>query len=72
MAFHPTTGQLWFTDTARDWQSDTYPPDEVNIITSAGQHFGYPYCASNNIADPDANPNGVYCNSSSAHIIIIL
>jgi glucose/arabinose dehydrogenase len=63
MAFHPNTSQLWFTDTAREWQSDDFPPDELNIVTQQGQHFGFPYCAGDNIPDPDANPNHLRGNN---------
>ena len=48
MAFHPVTGDLWFTDNGPSWpfeHPDTYdiPPDELNRATGAGQHFGFPY-----------------------------
>ncbi len=50
--WHPKTGQLWFTDNGRDRMGDDVPPDELNRITTDGQHFGYPYCHGTNIADP--------------------
>ena len=48
MAFHPVTGDLWFTDNGPSWpfeDPDTYdiPPDELNRATGSGQHFGFPY-----------------------------
>ncbi len=42
--FHPTTGELWFTDNGRDHLGDDIPPDELNHAPDAGMHFGFPYC----------------------------
>ena len=50
--WHPETGELWFTDNGRDRMGDDVPPDELNRITTDGQHFGYPYCHGTSIADP--------------------
>jgi glucose/arabinose dehydrogenase len=51
--FHPTTKQLWFTDNQRDWLSEDMPLDELNVVKSPGKdHFGYPYCHSGIMADP--------------------
>src|SRR6478672_7219428 len=50
--FDPKTGDLWFTDNGRDWLSEELPNDELNHVTKAGQHFGYPYCHQGNIPDP--------------------
>ena len=50
--WHPGTGQLWFTENGRDWLGDDVPPDELNVLTSNGQHFGYPFCHGGDIADP--------------------
>ena len=50
--FHPITGELWFTDNQRDWLSEDLPNDELNRLTKAGQHFGYPYCHQGDFADP--------------------
>jgi glucose/arabinose dehydrogenase len=51
--FHPKTGNLWFTDNQRDWLSEDLPEDELNHVTKAGQHFGYPYCHAGDFADPE-------------------
>ena len=53
LAFHPTTQQLWFTDNGRDMMGDDVPPEEVNIVTAKGQHFGYPFIHGGNIPDPE-------------------
>lgn len=52
-AWHPQTGELWFTDNGRDMLGDDLPPDELNRVASAGQHFGYPFCHGGDIADPE-------------------
>jgi len=52
-AWHPATGDLWFTDNGRDHLGDDAPPDELNHASGPGQHFGYPYCHGGNIADPE-------------------
>ena len=51
-AWHPGTGQLWFSDNGRDWMGDDIPPEEFNLITSPGQHFGFPYVHATDILDP--------------------
>ncbi|AJG18366.1 PQQ-dependent sugar dehydrogenase [Cupriavidus basilensis] len=51
--WHPATRQLWFTDNGRDMLGDDVPDDELNRVTRAGQHFGYPYCHAGNVADPE-------------------
>jgi glucose/arabinose dehydrogenase len=51
--WHPTTGELWFTDNGRDLMGDDVPPDELNHAPKAGLHFGYPYCHGGTIADPE-------------------
>lgn len=41
--WHPATGELWFTDNGADGMGDDIPADELNRVTRAGQHFGYPF-----------------------------
>lgn len=51
--FDPRTGDLWFTDNQRDWLSEDMPLDELNHVSRPGeQHFGYPYCHSGIMTDP--------------------
>nr|WP_257993439.1 PQQ-dependent sugar dehydrogenase [Cupriavidus pauculus] len=52
-AWHPASRELWFTDNGRDWLGDDQPDDELNRLTQAGQHFGFPYCHAGDIADPE-------------------
>ena len=49
----PATGDLWFTDNGRDWLGDDLPPDELNLASRKGQHFGFPFCHAGTIADPE-------------------
>ncbi len=51
--WHPETRRLWFTDNGRDWLGDNRPPDELNVLTARGQHFGYPFCHGRDISDPE-------------------
>jgi glucose/arabinose dehydrogenase len=50
--WHPTTGELWFTDNGRDWMGDDSPSCELNRITAPGQHFGFPYVHGGDELDP--------------------
>jgi len=51
--WHPVTKALWFTDNGRDMMGDDVPPDELNVATAKGLHFGFPYCHGGTIADPE-------------------
>jgi len=53
LAFHPKTGNLWFTDNGRDVLGEDIPSDELNHVTQPGMHFGYPYCHQGDIPDPE-------------------
>jgi glucose/arabinose dehydrogenase len=59
LTFHPGNGQLWFSDNGGDGLGDNRPSDEVNHVTAAGQHFGFPYCHQGDIADPKFGKEGV-------------
>ena len=52
-AWHPTTGEMWFTDHGRDWMGDDTPEDELNRMPRTGLDFGFPYCHANGVADKD-------------------
>lgn len=51
-AFHPDTGDLWFTDNGRDHLGDDLPPGELNRAAVPGLHFGFPYCHAGTVPDP--------------------
>lgn len=53
LAFHPDTGDLWFTDNGRDWLGDDMPSCELNRATGPGQHFGYPWRHGLAVVDPE-------------------
>ena len=48
----PETQDLWFTDNGRDMMGDDIPPCELNHLSKAGEHFGFPYCHGGDIPDP--------------------
>jgi glucose/arabinose dehydrogenase len=47
--FHPTTGNLWWTDNQVDGMGDDIPPGELNRQTAPGQHFGHPWYGGGNV-----------------------
>ncbi|WP_420318449.1 PQQ-dependent sugar dehydrogenase [Ekhidna sp.] len=51
--WHPDTNEMWFTDNGRDWLGNDEPPCELNRVSEAGQHFGYPYCHGGYFKDPE-------------------
>ena len=51
--WHPETGELWFTDNGRDMLGDDLPADELNRVSRAGLHFGFPYCHQGDSLDPE-------------------
>ena len=51
--WHPSTGDLWFTDNGRDMLGDDIPSCELNRADQDGMHFGYPYCHQGDLSDPD-------------------
>jgi glucose/arabinose dehydrogenase len=50
--WHPKTRELWFGDNQRDWLAEDMPQDELNRVTKTGENFGYPYCHSGIMTDP--------------------
>ena len=58
-AWHPVTGDLWFTDNGRDNISpdpnitDNLPSCELNHAPEPGMHFGYPYIHQGDTPDPE-------------------
>jgi glucose/arabinose dehydrogenase len=57
-AWHPDTGELWFTDNGRDMLGDDVPPCELNRASVRGQDFGFPYCHGGTVADPKFGDRG--------------
>lgn len=56
--WNPKTGNMWFTDNGRDMLGDDIPNCELNQITEAGQHFGYPYWHAGDVKDPEFGDAG--------------
>jgi len=52
-AWHPETGDLWFTDNGRDMMGDDMPSDELNHAPERGLHFGFPFCHQGDTLDPE-------------------
>jgi len=65
LAFHPETGELWFTDNGRDWLGDDIPSDELNHAPESGLHFGFPWCHQGDLPDPEYG-NGRNCRDYAA------
>lgn len=40
--WHPRTGKMYFTDNGADAMGDDSPPDELNMLVTEGQDFGFP------------------------------
>jgi glucose/arabinose dehydrogenase len=51
--FHPSSGELWFSDNGGDMLGDDVPADEINRLVKPGSHFGYPYFHEGTVADPE-------------------
>ena len=51
--WHPESGELWFGDNGRDMLGDDQPADELNRVTRAGEHFGYPFVHGGALLDPE-------------------
>jgi glucose/arabinose dehydrogenase len=50
--WHPTTGELFFTDNGGDRLGDLIPPDELNAAPGPGRHFGFPYVYGDGVPYP--------------------
>lgn len=59
--WHPKTGALFFTDNGADNMGDDIPPDELNMVSQVGQHFGFPWVGGKSVrlaGYEAANPPG--------------
>ena len=43
LAWHPVTGELWFSENGRDGSGNDLPADEINRVATPGEHYGFPY-----------------------------
>jgi len=67
LTWNSKTNDLWATDNGRDWLGENLPPDEVNIIKE-NKDYGWPYCYSDKIPDPDFD-NPERCKNTIAPIV---
>ena len=58
LAWHPATGELWFTDNGSDHLGADLPPDELNRVAGPGLHYGFPFCHAGTLPDPDFGDDG--------------
>jgi glucose/arabinose dehydrogenase len=68
-AFHPVTGQLWFTNNGRDWAGEDEPQDTLGVVQKLGEHFGFPYCHMGSMQDPDVQ--GRQCSEFSQPALLL-
>lgn len=68
--WHPSTGNLWFTDNGRDQLGDDVLADELNKAGKPGIHFGHPYCLQGNILDPKFG-KGKSCDNYQAPVELL-
>jgi glucose/arabinose dehydrogenase len=57
MALHPVTGEIWVSQHERDNLRPNHqdlPPEEINILRE-GAHYGWPYCHSDRVPNPEFN-----------------
>lgn len=66
--WQPETNALFFTENGRDYMGDDLPPDELNLWTTIGQHFGFPYCHGGDIPDPEFASADKMCNQFTAPV----
>lgn len=57
LALHPETGELWATNNGRDLMGDDLPPENVYVVRE-GANYGWPFCHSGDIVDPDLGAEG--------------
>jgi glucose/arabinose dehydrogenase len=57
LAIRPETGELWATNNGRDFMGDDLPPENVYIVRD-GADYGWPFCHSGELVDPDYGEAG--------------
>ena len=58
LAWHPVSGELWFSDNGRDMLGDDLPPGEINRLRTEGAHFGFPFRHGGQVDDPQFGTQG--------------
>lgn len=67
LAIRPETGELWATNNGRDFMGDDLPPENVYIVRD-GADYGWPFCHSGDIVDPDYGEPGS-CNGVEPPVV---
>jgi glucose/arabinose dehydrogenase len=62
-AWQPKTNKLWFTDNGRDLLGDNVPDCELNRLDKVGDDFGFPFCHSGDVVDPEFGKLGTCAQS---------
>jgi glucose/arabinose dehydrogenase len=57
VAVHPQTGELWASNNGRDLMGDNGPPENIYAVRDEVD-YGWPYCHSGDIVDPDLGTDG--------------
>ena len=57
LAVHPQSGELWASNNGRDLMGDDSPPENIYLVRD-GVDYGWPYCHSGDIIDPDIGSAG--------------
>lgn len=65
LAVHPPTGLLWASQNERDMLGDDLPVEEINILDSPGEHFGWPYCHGDGVPNPEYDDRGDFCRTTT-------
>lgn len=64
---HPLTGELWASNNGRDLLGDDLPPETVYVVRD-GADYGWPYCHSGSLVDPDLGFDGA-CAGVEAPVV---
>ncbi|MCB8968673.1 MAG: sorbosone dehydrogenase family protein [Ardenticatenaceae bacterium] len=67
LALHPQTGELWATNNGRDLLGDDLPPETIYVVRE-GENYGWPFCHSGDIIDPDMG-NQSSCDGVTAPVV---
>ena len=67
LAIHPETGAVWATNNGRDLLGDDLPPETVYLVEEGG-NYGWPYCHSGTVVDPDFGFEGA-CEQAGQPVV---
>ena len=67
LTIHPETGAVWATNNGRDLLGDDLPPETVYLVEEGG-NYGWPYCHSGTVVDPDFGFEGA-CEQAGQPVV---